>query len=116
VHLQALESYAEDPGVGLVPFLVPLYSSLSDLELSSLQSRGEPEWVYQIVHTLVCIESWKNNHPDTAIPKSLYDRANEQFRGLNEHESEGDSVAVQVSIIRAHLLKYLLSKQDISRA
>ena len=115
-NLQVLESHAENPDETIAPFLVRLYSSLSDIEIRSLKTHGDPKWVYQIVHTLVCIESWKHNHPDTQIPKSLYDRANEQFRGLNEHEAEGESVAVQVSIIRAHLLKHLLSKREITRS
>ena len=115
-NLQALESYAENPANPLEPFLLQLHSSLSEIELSALRSHGEPAWVYQIVHTLVCIESWHHNHPQTVLPKGLYERANKQFCELTPHEAEGESIAVQVSIIRAHLLKYLLADNEAARA
>lgn len=114
-NLQALEAHASSTDATLAPFLVKVYSSLSELEIKALKSHGEPKWVYEIVHTLVSIESWRNQHPNVALPKPLHERANSQFLELSGHESEGEDMVIHVSLMRAHLLRYLFADSDFHR-
>ena len=113
-HFQLLEQYAQTKEGEIPEFLRRFFVNLSSLEVEAIRT-GQPQWVNEIVNTLVCIEAWKQKHPTKAIPLAITDRAAEQYESLSKREREDEALAVQASVLRAHLLKYLFQTTNTSR-
>ncbi|MEE2901381.1 MAG: PilZ domain-containing protein [Myxococcota bacterium] len=114
-HFQILERYAETKAGEIPEFLRRFFLNLSSLEVEAIRT-GHPQWVNEIVNTLVCIETWQQSHPGLPIPIAITERAAEQYDSLSTREKRDESLAVQASVLRAHLLKYLFQNSSAMRA